>query len=94
MSYLARAEATERRKAFWNIHDNVPVSMLSDGCDYCESGWANGPGVIYRCECNPGDPDYIMLDDETPAVSTTHFPLSAWIGLICIVVLLIAVWIT
>jgi hypothetical protein len=63
MSAVERAVAAERRKAFWNIHDNVSPDQMSDGCPYCVNGWANGPGVVYRCLCNPGEPNTIDVDD-------------------------------
>lgn len=55
MSFNSRADATAKRERFWDVFDNVPVDMLTLGCEYCESGWAEGPGLVYRCDnCNPG----------------------------------------
>jgi hypothetical protein len=65
LSYIDRGIATAKRNAFWEVHDNVPDELLVDGCDYCEEGWANGPGLVYRCQCNPGkagEPDTIRTE--------------------------------
>lgn len=55
MSAHSRAIATAKRERFWSVHDNVPYDQLTAGCEWCESGWAEGPGLVYRCDnCNPG----------------------------------------
>lgn len=63
MSAVERAIAEERRKAFWNIHDNVPPEQFNAGCAYCHHGWVNGPGLVYRCMCNPGEPHTYDVED-------------------------------
>jgi hypothetical protein len=36
----------------------VPNEELSNGCAYCYLGWAEGPGLIYKCECNETEGPY------------------------------------
>lgn len=70
MSSHSRAEATAMRERFWRIYDNVPDNQTTAGCTYCESGWAEGPGLVYRCDnCNPGkpgDPHTYSTEDKPP----------------------------
>jgi hypothetical protein len=64
MSAVERAVAAERRKAFWNVHDNVLPELMGKGCPYCVNGWVNGPGLVYRCQCNPGRPLTIDVEED------------------------------
>ena len=52
MCYLDRQIATSKREAEWEIDDNVPFERLTEGCKYCDRGWAHGPGIVYKCQCN------------------------------------------
>ena len=38
----------------WHIIvEIVPDEELTAGCQYCEMGWATGPGLVYPCgNCN------------------------------------------
>jgi hypothetical protein len=64
MSSASRFQATLKRKREWAVLDYVPTSELADGCDYCFQGWAEGPGLVYRCGCNPGENHYYSTEPE------------------------------
>lgn len=64
MSSDSRFFATIKREFEWSVLDNVPDSELADGCDYCYQGWAEGPGLVYRCGCNPGEIIYYSTEPE------------------------------
>jgi hypothetical protein len=53
---------------FDEVPYTVPGELLSAGCPYCTNGWANGPGLVYRCQCNPGEPHTISVPE--PATPT------------------------
>jgi hypothetical protein len=54
MSEHDRWRAEDKRCRFWTVFDNVPEDQMTSGCEWCESGWAKGPGLVYRCDnCNP-----------------------------------------
>jgi hypothetical protein len=62
-------DSRSAREAFWNV---VPDEYQTEGCDDCENGWAEGPGLIYRCQCNPGQPgDPIHFDVGPTGASFT-----------------------
>lgn len=67
MNSHIRATATAKRERFWNVFDHVPQDQQTGGCAYCEMGWAEGPGLVYRCgNCNPGksgDPHTYATDN-------------------------------
>lgn len=48
----------------WHIIvEIVPDEQLTAGCQYCEMGWAAGPGLVYSCgNCN--DPAYPFYHDD------------------------------
>jgi hypothetical protein len=86
LSYIDRGIATAKRNAFWEVHDHVPDECLAAGCDYCESGWAHGPGLVYRCQCNPGVPDIINTEpyatvNRRPSLGERTVALCIFLGL-------------
>ena len=47
---------------YQDVYSVVSADQLSAGCGYCAHGWAHGPGLVYRCACNPGTPDTYPCD--------------------------------
>lgn len=84
MSEIERGIATAKRERFWAIHDNVPGDQLTAGCQWCEAGWATGPGLVYRCDnCNPGTGDdphtfHTESEYEPPVRPSPWVRLKAW----------------
>lgn len=62
-----------------DIYDIVPTGLLAEGCPWCHSGWAMGPGLAYRCECNPGEPRFINEGDEQKPRAENKRTFFAWL---------------
>ena len=62
MGWLSRAIATQKREAAWEVDDSVPDDRWTDGCDYCDRGWAHGPGFLYQCNDTEGPSIYNFND--------------------------------